>query len=49
MEVCNLNKTKKYLDNVQKFLDYTDNIEDDELRENIRNSIKKLNKFKNYN
>ena len=39
MEVCNLNKTKKYLDNVQKFLDYTDNIQDEELREKIRNSF----------
>ena len=34
-----MNKTKKYLDNVQKFLDYTDNIQDEELREKIRNSF----------
>ena len=31
-----MNKNNNYLDNVQKFLDYTDNIDDEELKEGIR-------------
>ena len=39
MEVYKLNKKDKYLFYVQKFLDLIENIEDVELRDDVRNSF----------